>query len=186
VAQRKKTLVVTGYSKGGALAPLAAWLLNNNGIKVDEVHIYEPPRCGDSTFVNAFNAAFPNTVRYEYVDDLVPHMPPSKDEWTGLVGALTDQNDFIKLMRQVYKGIDSWDYAGVGTLQYVIYLADKNQYVITPQPGELEKIIDVVRMEALANDFKSGNVPLKEHDPNGHLFDVVKQYFRCPCDCPKS
>ena len=53
-----KPLVVTGYSKGAALAPLASVVLRNEGVKVDQLCIFEPPRCGDKDFVEAFNEFF--------------------------------------------------------------------------------------------------------------------------------
>src|SRR5688572_1114177 len=50
LARGKKKVIITGYSKGAGMAPLAACILRNSGINTDEVHLYEPPRCGDGFF----------------------------------------------------------------------------------------------------------------------------------------
>jgi hypothetical protein len=71
-------LYVTGHSKGGAMACIAALrLLRMHKIYPTKVVTFAAPRVGDQTFVNAYNASLPNTLRYEFQDDIVPHLPPS-------------------------------------------------------------------------------------------------------------
>jgi hypothetical protein len=71
-------IYVTGHSKGGAMAYLAALRLKN---KLPDASIYvatfAAARAGDQDFANAYNAALPHSARYEYADDIVPHLPPS-------------------------------------------------------------------------------------------------------------
>ena len=75
-----KSLVITGYSKGGALAPLAALLLVKE-FDIDPTQIrlciFESPKCGDRVFAEAFNALFEGSrvKRYEYLNDLIPYYP---------------------------------------------------------------------------------------------------------------
>ena len=71
-------IYVTGHSKGGAMAYLAALRLKN---KLPDASIYvstfAAARAGDQDFATAYDAALPSTARYEYADDIVPHLPPS-------------------------------------------------------------------------------------------------------------
>jgi hypothetical protein len=71
-------IYVTGHSKGGAMAYLAALRLKN---KLPDASIYvstfAAARAGDQDFADAYNGALPHSARYEYADDIVPHLPPS-------------------------------------------------------------------------------------------------------------
>jgi len=71
-------LYITGHSKGGALASLAAaQCAAVDGITPAGVYTFASPMTGDSAFVGWYNAlGFPD-IRYEYTDDIVPHLPPS-------------------------------------------------------------------------------------------------------------
>lgn len=169
----KKQLVVTGYSKGAALAPLASWLLRSRGITVDEVHFYEPPRCGDADFAKAFNEAFPLAIRYEYQDDIVPHVPPTQSEF-----AVLDKSTLLAgILLAMYPDYQSWNYVPVGTLRFANW---DNNFVPDSQALEIK------RMAMIAEGFakQPHNLPFLDHLPNGHLFDVVKQHFGGDCNCP--
>lgn len=74
-----KPIYVTGHSKGGAMAYLAAYRLKKALLQSAPVYVatFAAARVGDQGFANAFNAALPHTARYEYADDIVPHVPPS-------------------------------------------------------------------------------------------------------------
>lgn len=63
-------LLITGHSKGGALAVLAGWLLRESG---PVVVTFAAPRCGDSDFAAAFRLP---CFRFENRRDLVPSLPP--------------------------------------------------------------------------------------------------------------
>ncbi|MEO0397659.1 MAG: hypothetical protein AAF243_16980 [Cyanobacteria bacterium P01_A01_bin.137] len=73
-----KRLVVTGYSKGGALAPLAVSRLIG-GYNVDpsllRLCFFAAPKCGDEEFVTNINTTVHSIVRYESQYDLIPHFP---------------------------------------------------------------------------------------------------------------
>ncbi|HVN00414.1 MAG TPA: lipase family protein [Caulobacteraceae bacterium] len=71
----EKPLYVTGHSKGGAMANLAAARLAAAGRKTS-VYTFEAARCGGQTFADSFARLVPNAFRYEFQDDLVPHLPP--------------------------------------------------------------------------------------------------------------
>jgi hypothetical protein len=72
----KKPLYVTGHSKGGGMANIAAVKL----VAADYtpyVCTFEAARCGDPAFADGFNAQVKHATRYEYQDDIVPFLPPS-------------------------------------------------------------------------------------------------------------
>jgi hypothetical protein len=72
---------VTGHSKGGSIAYLAAMrcqlalaaaLLRNPSV----VCTFAAARPADQQFADAFDQMIPHAIRYEYADDIVPHVPP--------------------------------------------------------------------------------------------------------------
>jgi Lipase (class 3) len=105
-------LHITGHSKGGALASLAAaqcaWV---EGITPAAVYTYASPMTGDSTFTGAYNQlGFPDT-RYEYTDDIVPHLPPSP--------FIADLFAPLPWIGPYFQKVAQWDYNAVGTLRFI-------------------------------------------------------------------
>lgn len=84
VAQGRR-LLVTGHSKGGALAQLAALRLAATGIPEltpAGVFTFGAPRAGNSIFAATLDHTFSGKAwRFEYRDDLVPHLPPAEPLW---------------------------------------------------------------------------------------------------------
>ncbi len=74
----EKPLCITGHSKGGALAHLAAMQCVE---RVDPQAIYvctfAAPRVGDARFAEAYAALITHSYRYEYYFDVVPLLPPA-------------------------------------------------------------------------------------------------------------
>lgn len=70
-------LLITGHSKGGAIANLAAMQARHvwPAARV-EVVTFAGARAGDQRFQAAYNQAVPNSVRYESWPDPVPELPP--------------------------------------------------------------------------------------------------------------
>lgn len=78
----KTRVLITGHSKGGAICPLIAWRLHevfaatpalaNHTITV---RAFAPARIGDQAFADAYNPLIQDHIRYEYDDDIVPHLP---------------------------------------------------------------------------------------------------------------
>ena len=117
-----RPVYVIGYSKGGGVAPLAAWLLQHDGIVVNNVFLFEPPRVGNPDFGTAFDAKFPDTIRSEYQDDIVPHLPPVEETFTAVETALKLMG-MTKLAKIMEKCLP-WDYQAVGTLRYIDWSDD--------------------------------------------------------------
>ncbi len=80
VAGTGKSVLVTGHSKGGALVYLAAYRLARLGIPV-AAYTFAAPRTGDRAFAAAFDQLLAGVLRFEYQDDIVPHVPPATGAW---------------------------------------------------------------------------------------------------------
>jgi Lipase (class 3) len=106
-----KPVYVTGHSKGGAMASIAAWLMHASGIPIAQVVTFASPRPGDGAFKAGYEQVIPNQIRYENYDDVVPLVPPP--------------DAFIRLLADVpeigvlFKKCENWDYQPVGTLRYI-------------------------------------------------------------------
>ncbi len=74
---KNKPLYVTGHSKGGGLAFLAAYRLWKNDFAPAATCTFAAPRVGDAGFAALFDDKLKSkTWRFEYRDDIVPHLPP--------------------------------------------------------------------------------------------------------------
>jgi hypothetical protein len=101
-------VVVTGHSKGGALATLAAMRLRSEGVTTpDAVYTFGSPRVGDTPFTTAYNAVI-SQWRFENDDDLVPHLPPA-----------AQLLDFLGEVDSRLSGLTAYAYLHAGTLEYI-------------------------------------------------------------------
>jgi hypothetical protein len=78
-----KAFYITGHSKGGGLTYLAAMrFLLSYDIAPSGVFSYAAPRVGNSEFALAYDARLKAvTRRFEFQDDIVPHLPPHTASW---------------------------------------------------------------------------------------------------------
>jgi dienelactone hydrolase len=72
---KTKPVYVTGHSKGGAMANIAACKFVAAGF-APYVCTFEGARAGDQAFADGYATRVPHSVRWEYQDDIVPHLPP--------------------------------------------------------------------------------------------------------------
>ena len=77
-AERKasRVLLLTGHSLGGALAVLAAWFLQAQGLPVHSIYTFGQPRVGDRTFATHYSSLLgAKTYRTVNQNDIVPRVP---------------------------------------------------------------------------------------------------------------
>jgi hypothetical protein len=80
-ASRTTPIYVTGHSKGGSIAFLAAMRVQAactaRGL-TNPIYLgtFAAARPADQDFATAFDQTISHAVRYEYADDIVPHLPP--------------------------------------------------------------------------------------------------------------
>jgi hypothetical protein len=103
-----KPLYVTGHSKGGAMANIAAVKFVAAGYQ-PYVCTFEAARCGDPAFAAGFAKAVPHAVRYEFQDDLVPHLPP-EDAFLALFRKLPQFQQALSMTVPNYKPVGALNF----------------------------------------------------------------------------
>jgi hypothetical protein len=82
-AQNASSVKIMGHSLGGALASISAMFVAVElGIPGENIEFvtFGEPRMSDSTFAVNLNTLIPNQRRYVYAKDLVPHIPPMRND----------------------------------------------------------------------------------------------------------
>ena len=105
-------LLITGHSKGGGVAPLAALRLWRTASLSSQVVTFAAPHAGDPAFADLYSNAQIVHARYEFQDDIVPHAPPSID------GVLAQMED-VPWVGSLLPGLQKYDYEPVGELRYI-------------------------------------------------------------------
>ena len=106
-----RKIYVTGHSKGGAAASIAAMKLRAAGFMPDAVYTYASARPGDAGFIEGMRQADVRVWRYENRFDVVPHLPPNSSE-----------GELFALLLEV-KGVNMREeYRPAGYLMYVNWL----------------------------------------------------------------
>ncbi len=121
--QIEGSLLITGHSKGGPMASIAAarlWL--SERITVGGVTTFASPHPGDRDFVHGYPSGFEVT-RYENYLDLVPFLPPT-DEFFEVLNDLPQswKDEICYWLKPVCKVLDAaknWHYESLGVLRYV-------------------------------------------------------------------
>jgi triacylglycerol lipase len=148
-----KPLYVTGHSKGGAMADLAAVRFALAGIS-NVVCTFAGAHPGNSAFAKFFDGleAIASSTRYEYTDDIVPHLPPG----LALRHALATIDQFSKFSDELAtKAVEDIDYAPVGTLRFI----DWNGNVVGASPtlpisraAHLAELVASLRFDQIVHD----------------------------------
>ncbi len=147
---------VTGHSKGGAMASIGAYILQQGfGIKLQPVVTFASPRPGDSGF-QAGEPALLQQTRYENYGDLVPLLPPSHTPVDLLTYILNRIPDVGSDIARVFSQAKDWDYKAVGKL---LFIEDSNQhYAICEDEGlapQVLAVLEEVGRDLLARNFSS-------------------------------
>jgi hypothetical protein len=107
-----KPLLITGHSKGGAVAGLAAWKFQGIDRVPVKVVTFAAAKPADASFRAAYTQAGIDHARYEYSNDIVPHVPLSN-------GGFVDILNVFPPMRPLFDGLERFDYQPVGVLRYI-------------------------------------------------------------------
>ena len=111
-----KSLFITGHSKGGGMAPIAAmYLLKKYNIKATQVVTFAGPKPGDVEFCADYDKTFTNDVKYENFLDIVPFLPPSKE----FIQKLDSFPKLPKILHDLFAKAEKWNYGTVGKLNYI-------------------------------------------------------------------
>lgn len=109
-------IYITGHSKGGGIAPIAAMYFKNAfNLKIEQVVTFAGPNCGNTDFVNAFNQTYPDTRRYENYLDIIPLLPPDPE----FIDTLEEFPDLPQELIDLLNEFKSFDYEPVGNLIYI-------------------------------------------------------------------
>jgi hypothetical protein len=127
-------LLITGHSKGGAMAALAAWRFQSAGIPT-KVITFAAPKSGNRAFCDAYNDKIDHT-RYEYADDIVPHLPPSQ-------GGFLDTLASLPVIGKRFGGLQRYDYESVGTLRFIDWSGGYDDDTATLA---VERVLSLVRL----------------------------------------
>jgi hypothetical protein len=122
---RSNAVYLTGHSKGGAMAAIAAYLLHGNvpDIRIARVVTFAAPKPGDAVFRDAYEKLVGNHVRYENYGDLIPLLPPSG------AGSLSNRvselagipviGPKLGVIHSIAGAAARWDYQPVGAKSYI-------------------------------------------------------------------
>jgi hypothetical protein len=132
---------VTGHSKGGGMAPIAAYLMQQGaGIPIQQVVTFAAPKSGNSAFASGYQSVFKNHIRYENYGDLVPLLPPP-DAFVGLVAkAVRLIPDIGAKISKLVSEAAGWDYTPVGAELFIESAA--NNYQISTNELAMEQVFD--------------------------------------------
>jgi hypothetical protein len=132
------------------MAHLAAMRLTlAEGIKPKAVYSFAGARPGNGDFATAYDAAIEAT-RYEYQDDIVPHLPPSS--------VFLDILSAIPLIGKRFKALARHGYASVGSLRFIDWkgqIVNDSQGLELERAGHLAKLIVEAQFERIAADHTS-------------------------------
>lgn len=124
-----KSLYITGHSKGGAMADLAAVRFALAGI-ASTVRTFAAAHPGNADFAKFYAGlkSITSSTRYEYADDIVPHLPPG----LFLRHAFVKIDLFGKFTDELAtKAVEDISYEPVGTLRFM----DWNGNIVGDSPS---------------------------------------------------
>jgi hypothetical protein len=143
-------LLVAGHSKGGAVATLAAMRLQAQEALTPKVVTFAAPKSGNKAFTDAYNAAVDHT-RYEFADDIVPHLPPS--------GSLLSVLATVSFFNRRLTSLARFDYERAGSLMYIerslTVVADPNNALLDGRRQRLANLILTGHLQQIGDDHRS-------------------------------
>jgi len=132
---------ITGHSKGGGMAPIAAYLMQQgSGIPIKQVVTFAAPKSGDGGFQIGYQSVFKNHIRYENYGDLVPLLPPADGFISLLAKAVSFIPDIGSDLSKLISEAAGWDYVPIGAELFIESAA--NHYQINTNEMALEQVFD--------------------------------------------
>lgn len=168
---------ITGHSKGGALAMLAALKLRvEKLLPVTEVETFGAPRVGGADFAARYAAAGINGVRYENQDDVVPHVPLNQQELS-----------ILPLLERVItlSGNQPGDYVSVGRLHYI----ETDGSIVSPADAQAEADLDTQRLAEFGTVLLGSYQDVMDIVVNAHVLGDLSatdrsRYYQAVCATP--
>jgi hypothetical protein len=162
---------VTGHSKGGAMAMLAAVKLKAAKLPVTQVETFGAPRVGGADFAKRYAGI--DAVRYENDQDLVPHVPLNALELT-----------LAPLLRRVIdiQGAPEGDFTSVGKLRYV----DAEGSIESPADAAAEDDLEKARLAEFGSMIFSSASDIADTLVQAHLIGDMSAtdqsgYYQAVC-----
>lgn len=135
-ANPKAQINITGHSKGGGMASIAAWYLSqvsSLAIPASQINVctFASPAPGDADFATGYQALFSQTNYINYLD-MVPFLPPSamtSEVWADIYNSasalaasegLTDLAKVLGDLASVFSTCEAWNYTAVSTTDMFI------------------------------------------------------------------
>jgi len=172
-ASPDKPIYITGHSKGGPMANIAAGRLSklqpNAAI---EVCTFAGARAGDADFATAYAGAIANSDRYEFADDIVPHLPPT-DALRALAANLPDQ-DPLPEIAQTIAALPA-GYVSVGNLQFIKWdgtIAQDSPILEIERMASLMKVFGALQFQTIVADH-SIDPPNPPDPPDPGYYSVL-------------
>jgi len=126
-SSRKKNIYLTGHSKGGALASIAAILMKNDADLPNPTYVatFASVKFGNSEFRDEYNSMIDQTT-YESHLDLIPFLPPSQAVMD-MMESMEGGDEMMKMIDDIMwseeqkkkKGGYVWDYQPVGSRRFI-------------------------------------------------------------------
>lgn len=149
-------IFVTGHSKGGAVATLAAVRVHDEIRAPAAVYTYAAARAGNGAFAEHYTQAIGEHWRVENRDDIVPHLPPGSELWL-----------FLRRIDARFAQLVPFQYESVGTLQFINW------------SGGLEGdsfMLKIHRLESLTEKLTTGQLRVIADDHS-----LTRDYFAAAC-----
>lgn len=170
---------ITGHSKGGALAMLAALKISTEKLlPVSEVVTFAAPRVGGADFASRYAAAGIDGVRYENQDDMVPLVPMDQQELT-----------LLPLLQRLLamSGTPSADYVSVGRLRFI----DSDGDIQSPSDTAAAATLDAQRLTQFGALFLQSPQDVMDTVISAHLLGDLtpkddSRYYRAACSAPST
>lgn len=163
---KKKPILLTGHSQGGAVALLATKRLQLDGFKIKSTYTFAAPRPGDEEFAKSIKTP---VHRVEFGDDLVPHLPPLLTQKSVLgtailkLNKLFDLPDIVVAIAELADKIkENSRYQSVGKLTY----AEIGQPIETEVSKAREKSLFKSRKRRL---LKAGKGLVRHHSLENYI-----------------